>query len=77
MATLGLGGARLIWPGFSSADEPSYLEKTLARAARNLAIPRKARQETNPSTATPEILKEARESFLDPCSVCRGPDGAG
>jgi len=36
---VGLYGARLIWHGFSTADEPSYLEKTLARFARNLAIP--------------------------------------
>jgi hypothetical protein len=75
MATRGLAWARLIWPGFSSADEPSYLEKTLTRAARKLAISRKARLETNPLTATREILQEARESFLD--SECRGPDGSG
>lgn len=77
MATRGLAGARLIWPGFSSADEPSYLEKTLARAARKLAIPRKASLETNLLTATREILQEARVSFLDPCSECRGSDGSG
>ena len=74
---LGLYGARLIRRGFSTADQPSYLERTVARTARNLAIPRKARLESNPWKATPEVLKEARESFLDRCAVCHGPDGSG
>ena len=77
LIAVGVYGARLIWRGFSTADQPSYLEKTVARAARNLAIPRKARLETNPFTATPEILKEARESFLDRCASCHGQDGSG
>lgn len=70
-------GARLISRGFSTAGEPSYVERVMARAARNLAIPRKARREINPFTATPEILKEARESFLDRCASCHGQDGSG
>jgi len=74
---LGLYGARLIRRGFSTADQPSYLERTVARTARNLAIPRKARLESNPWKAAPEVLKEARESFLDRCAVCHGPDGSG
>src|SRR5258708_27283404 len=74
---IGLYGARLIWHGFSTADEPSYLEKTIARFARNLAIPRSARLEANPWKATPEILKESRESFLDRCATCHGQDGSG
>jgi mono/diheme cytochrome c family protein len=77
LVAIGLYGARLIWRGFSTADQPSYLEGTLARAARNLAIPRKSRLEANPWKATPEVLREARESFLDRCAVCHGPDGSG
>jgi predicted CXXCH cytochrome family protein len=74
---LGLYIIRLIWFGFSTADQPSYLEKTVARATRNLAIPRRARLEANPWKATSEVLQEARESFLDRCAVCHGPDGSG
>jgi len=74
---LGLFGARLIWRGFSTANEPSYLEKAVARAARNLSIPRKARLETNPWEATPDVLKAARENFLDRCAICHGSDGSG
>ena len=68
---------RLIWHGFSTADEPSYLERTVARAARNLAIPRHARLEVNPLNATPQLLKESRETFLDHCASCHGQDGSG
>src|SRR5579859_2162631 len=77
LIAIGVYGTRLIWRGFSTADQPSYLEKAVARAARNLAIPRKARLETNPWVGTPEILKEARESFLDRCASCHGQDGSG
>ena len=74
---VGLYEARLIWRGFSTADEPSYLESTIARATRNLAIPRKARLEKNPWTGTPDILRESRENFLDRCATCHGQDGSG
>ena len=70
-------GARLVSRGLSTADEPSYVETILARSTRNLAIPRKSRLETNPWKPTPEILREARESFIDRCAVCHGPDGSG
>jgi hypothetical protein len=44
----------------------------VARTARNLAIPRIAANEANPSKATPDNLKEAREIFMArgaPCYV--------
>src|SRR5260370_8633715 len=77
LIAIGLYAARLIWRGFSTADEPSYLEKAVARAARNFAIPRSARRETNPWNATPELLHDARESFLDRCAACPGQAGPG
>jgi predicted CXXCH cytochrome family protein len=70
-------GAVLIRHGFSAAGEPSSLEKIAARAARNLAIPRGARNEENPWKATPETLKEAREDFTARCAICHGNDGSG
>jgi len=69
--------AHLISHGFSTSAEPSYLEKVVARAARNLAIPRSARLEKNPWSPTPEILQEAHDSFLARCASCHGPDGSG
>jgi predicted CXXCH cytochrome family protein len=67
----------LIDRGFSTGAEPSTIEKFMARTARNLAIPRKARLETNPFEPTANVLKEARESFIARCAVCHGPDGSG
>jgi cytochrome c553 len=77
LVALGLYGVRVIWHGFSTADQPSFLETVVARTARNLAIPRKARLEANPWQATNDVLKEARESYVDRCAVCHGVDGAG
>jgi predicted CXXCH cytochrome family protein len=70
-------GAILIRRGFSAAEEPSSLEKIAARAARNLAIPRRARKEENPWKATSETLKGAREDFIARCAICHGNDGSG
>jgi len=70
-------GAVLIRRGFSTMDEPSALEKLVARTVRNLAIPAAARHENNPLKASPEILNEARDSFIDRCAVCHGNDGSG
>src|SRR6202049_2747955 len=77
LVALGLYSVHLIWHGFSTADQPSFLETVVARTARNLSIPRKARLERNPWASTPDVLKEARESFVDRCAVCHGPDGSG
>lgn len=77
LIVIGIYGVRLIWRGFSTATEPSLAEKTVARAARELSIPRNARNEPNPWTATPDVLNAARDSYLDRCAVCHGPDGSG
>ena len=63
--------------GFSTAAEPSSIEKVAARAARNFAIPTKARLEVNPFAPTADILKEARENFFARCAICHAPDGSG
>ena len=70
-------GAALIRRGFSAADQPSSLEKVVARTVRNLGIPRSARNQENPWTATPEVLQEAREDFANRCASCHGKDGEG
>jgi predicted CXXCH cytochrome family protein len=70
-------GASVIRRGFSARDEPSSLERVVARATRNLAIPGHAKKGKNPWEATPDTLKEAREIFTDRCASCHGIDGAG
>ena len=70
-------GLIVIRGGFSATAEPSSLEKLVARAVRNLAIPSRARNQTNPWKATPETLQEAHDKFIDRCAVCHGFDGSG
>ena len=69
--------ANVIRRGFSARGEPSYAERIVARAVRNLSIPGHAKKETNPWKATPDTLKEAREIFTDRCASCHGIDGSG
>jgi len=47
-------GTRLMVRGFSTTEEPSGIEKLMARTVRNLSIPSRARKETNQWKATPE-----------------------
>ena len=63
--------------GFRATAEPSSFEKALAGTVRNLAIPRRARNEKNPWKASSDNLKEAREHFIARCAICHGADGKG
>jgi predicted CXXCH cytochrome family protein len=72
-----IGAAILIRRGFRATAEPSRFESVVARTARNLAIPRRARNEKNPVQATSENLQEGREDFLARCASCHGHDGSG
>jgi predicted CXXCH cytochrome family protein len=70
-------GTTVIRRGFSTTDQPSTVERVMARTVRNMGIPRTARNEKNPWTATPASLQEARENFTDRCAGCHGKDGDG
>jgi len=70
-------GLLVIRRGFSARNEPTSLEKTVARFVRNLSIPNRVAQEPNPWKPTPVVLKEAREVFTARCGACHGPDGSG
>jgi predicted CXXCH cytochrome family protein len=72
-----ISGVLLIRHGFSAADEPSAPERILAGFIRNISIPRSAANEANPLEPSPELLREARDIFLDRCSVCHSNDGSG
>ena len=63
--------------GFSAADQPSAVERAIARTVRDLGIPASARDEKNPLTATPYALQEGRDHFEDRCAICHGKDGDG
>jgi predicted CXXCH cytochrome family protein len=70
-------GAAVIRRGFSAADQPSALERVMARAVRNIGIPSRARNEINPLSQAPELLAEARENFANHCANCHGNNGTG
>jgi mono/diheme cytochrome c family protein len=67
----------LCFTGLSARETPGAMETRLAIALQRLAIPRGARDLTNPMQATPELLVEARRHFADHCAGCHGNDGSG
>ena len=56
--------------GFSARDEPTSLEKIVARFVRN-SIPNRVVQEPNPWKPTPDVLKEATRGVHG--TLCRLP----
>lgn len=70
-------GAFLVHRGFGANQEPSAVEKILARTVRNVSIPSSASRQKNPFTPSPGLLAEARNQFLDHCATCHGIDGSG
>lgn len=63
--------------GFRTADEPSSLERIVARTVRDWSIPRRAKREKNPWTASAENVSAGRDEFMARCSMCHGIDGSG
>jgi predicted CXXCH cytochrome family protein len=68
-------GVAVIRHGFSAADQPSALERGMARAVRNIGVPSLAKNEKNPLAATADLLAEARENFANHCANCHGNKG--
>lgn len=81
LVVLVLGAAIAGWlairRGFSAREKPSAIEALVARSARSLAVPAKAKNMKNPYTATPPIMAEARSHFADHCAICHANDGGG
>ncbi len=80
LAVLLLGFAALasiLRYGFSAHDEPTPIEKLVARTVRHWAVPGDLRVARNPVPLTPAVLAEARAHFADHCAVCHGNDGKG
>ena len=63
--------------GLSTRDEPTAIERVVARVGRRLAIPRNGRTATNPVPFSPEVWAESRAHFADHCATCHGNDGSG
>jgi mono/diheme cytochrome c family protein len=71
------GGVVAVHRGFSARDQPSALETYVARTARHLAVPSRAKSESNPFTASPELIAATRAHFADHCAVCHANNGSG
>jgi len=63
--------------GFSAHEKPSWIETVLARNARKIATPADAKELKNPQPVTEASMAEAREHFVEHCSVCHGSTGRG
>ena len=63
--------------GLSTREEPTAVERVLARAARRWATPRGARAASNPVAFSPEVWAESRAHFADHCATCHANDGSG
>jgi hypothetical protein len=63
--------------GFSAREEPSSVERWIARRVRRAAFPAAAANRTNPVPNTPAVLIEARAHWADHCASCHANDGSG
>ena len=64
--------------GFSAREQPTWMERTMARNARKIATPADARNLTNPrQQQTTDMMAEADEHFVEHCGSCHGIDGRG
>jgi mono/diheme cytochrome c family protein len=75
--TFAAAGAYILNRGISARDEPSAAEAFIARRLRHFAIPRRARDLTNPVKAGTGVLAAATAHFADHCASCHGNDGRG
>lgn len=63
--------------GFSAREQPTGMERWVARKARDLAMPADAKSKLNPIPNTPEVLAEASAHWADHCFSCHANDGSG
>ena len=63
--------------GFSARDQPSAMERAIARTARRWAMPREARNARNPIPFSVDVWADSRAHFADHCASCHGNDGRG
>ena len=72
-----VGGIIAIHHGFSARDNPSGIERIVARTARNLAVPSRAKGMKNPVPNTTDNMHEAMAHWADHCAFCHANNGSG
>ena len=63
--------------GFSAREEPTWMERIMARNARKITTPPDVKNLSNPRSQTAEMIAEADEHFVEHCGICHGIDGRG
>jgi mono/diheme cytochrome c family protein len=63
--------------GWSAREEPTSIERWIARRARAAAIPTDARNRPNAVPKSEEVSAEARAHWADHCASCHANDGSG
>ena len=63
--------------GFSTREQPTGMERWVARQARDMAMPAEAKSKTNPVANSPEVMEAARAHWADHCASCHANDGSG
>jgi len=61
--------------GISAKAQPGRAETAIARTMRRLAIPRSARNLTNPVARSPDVLAEGMAHYADHCAACHANEG--
>lgn len=74
---IGVYGIAMVRRGFSTRQNPSWLETTMARAARKMAYPSSATDMKNPIPDTHENMLEAEAHWADHCATCHANNGSG
>lgn len=72
-----LGTGAVIVRGFSASATPTAIETVVARALRDFAMPRAARNEQNPLRSTSALVAEGRDLYVARCATCHGGEGDG
>jgi mono/diheme cytochrome c family protein len=73
----GGGGILMGAHGFSAREQPSAVERWIARRAHSVAVPDNAKALTNPTNDSPEVLADARAHWAAHCATCHGNNGSG
>src|SRR5450631_238256 len=63
--------------GLSAREDPTSIERWIARRARGAALPAGAKDRANPVRKTPDVLADARAHWADHCASCHANDGSG
>jgi mono/diheme cytochrome c family protein len=73
-----VGSGVWLWSrGIEARDEPGPFETSVARRARQLAIPAAARHRVNPEPASADATRAGLEHWADHCASCHANDGSG